>query len=329
MIVPSREPGQPRAWAVLWRITRVVVALGLIAILVLRTDLGQLLGTLGQVRLPFLGLAAMTLFVVFLLGTIRWQALLRSRGYRFGTGFLLRVYIASLALNAVLPTSLGGDVLRMVHTSRPPRPAEGVSIVAVDRAIALLGLLIASLTASFVLVGTTGSSGFLVLSIAGLAGLGLLFLALFFDPLYRAVEWAVTRIRFFRLGEKVVGVMDGIRAFRGNPGVLCWALGLSVLLRGAYSLVWFLFGLAVGATTSFPHYLSTVQVVSIVAMLPVSIGGVGVRENGFAVLMSRVGMPQAGATTIALLFLALSYAYAVAGGLVLLGLRTRVAGQAG
>ncbi len=306
-----------------WRILRVAIALALLVFLLLRVDLRQSFLILGRAQPGWLAVAAALLLLVFIMGTIRWQLLLRARGYRFSTWFLFRVYLSGLALNSVLPTALGGDVLRMAYTSVQPRPAEGVSIVLVDRAVALVGLLTMALVSSVIVMAGSGRTDLLILSLAGLALLGVMVTAVFPEWSYHRLVRVLGAIRVFGFGEKLLRVLDGVRSFRDKGRAVTGAVGISLLIRVTYSLAWYALGLAVGAGAPFLYYLLYMQLLSVVTMLPVSIGGVGIRENGFALLMARVGMSGVHAVAIALLFLAVNYTYALVGTFVLAGLRRK------
>lgn len=326
---PGRSDSVPpsstrsRAVKIAWWVLRVAIALALLAFLLFRVDLRQSFSVLGRAQPGWLAVAAGLLLLVFIMGAVRWQLLLRARGYRFSTWFLFRVYLSGLALNSVLPTALGGDVLRMTFTSVKPRPAEGVSIVLVDRAVALVGLLTMALVSSVVVMARSGRTDLLILSLGGLMLLGVMVAAVFPEWSYRRLARVLRAIRIFGFGEKLLRVLDGVRSFRDKGRAVTGAVGISLLIRVTYSLAWYALGLAVGASVPFLYYLLYMQLLSVVTMLPLSIGGVGIRENGFALLMARVGMSGAHAVAIALLFLMTNYAYALAGTLVLAGLRRR------
>lgn len=314
-----------------WQVARVLIGLGLIAFLVLRMDVTRAWELAAGAKPALLVLAAACYLGLVLSGNTRWLLLLRSRGYRHGGWFLLRVYFASLGLNAVLPTALGGDVLRMAYAAEPGRGEDSVAIVLVDRLMGMLGLLTLTLAAALVLALGGGGPEFAWLSGIGLLALGLGVAAVLVTPVYRFLARLLARVRVLGLGRKVVRVLESIRSFRRRGWALAAAFGLSLLLWVFHVSIWFSLGLAVGSSTGFVQYLAYVPIVALVTMVPVSIGGVGVRENGFTILMARAGMPGDQAGTIALFFLVLTYLYALAGGLVLVFLRRgrRKAAEAG
>jgi uncharacterized membrane protein YbhN (UPF0104 family) len=102
-----------------------------------------------------------------------------------------------------------------------------------------------------------------------------------------------------------------------------------VLLWLVYSLVWFLLGASIHLPATILCYLVCVPLVALTAMLPISIGGLGVRENSFVILMGRFGTPEASAAAVALFFLGVTVFYALVGALLSITLRTSVRPLAG
>jgi uncharacterized protein (TIRG00374 family) len=306
---------------VLWSVVRVVAALGLVALLLLRMDLRKSLALVRAANPWFVLVAALLMLLLFALCNTRWQVLLRARDRRYSWPFLFRVYLASNALNAILPTSLGGDVLRIFWTSAPGGAPGAVSVVLVDRALGLLGLLVLSLSASLVLLFRSGWNALYLLNIIGLAGVAVVVAATFVDPLYRVLAGLLRRIRVLGMGEKILGVLDGVRAFSRPARVILLAFGLSVAVWLVHCSFWFALGAAIGCKTPLIYYFVYVPLVALATMIPISIGGAGVRENGFVLLMTRAGMPADQAGTIALLLLFLVYFFALVGGVLLIGLR--------
>jgi len=304
---------------------QLAVAVGLTCVLLLRIDIRRSLELMRSANVPFLVLAVLLLVVQFAVCNLRWQILLRARNRHYPWPFLFRVYLASTALNSVLPSSLGGDFLRVAWTAEPGNTAEAVSVVLVDRALGMLGLLVLSLAASFVLIAGKASGGLLLVNLLVLGAVMFAAMALFIEPAYRLVRAVLIRIRPFGIGVKVLAVLDGIRAFRRPARPIALASGLSIASLVMYSFVWYVLGLAIGCTTPPIFYLVYVPVVALAAMIPVSIGGVGIRENGFVILMTRQGMSQPQAAAVALLFLLLTYLFALAGVIILIGLKRRAA----
>jgi uncharacterized protein (TIRG00374 family) len=310
-----------RRW--LWPTVRTFVGVGLVAVLLLRTDPGKSLLLLRRIQPTFLALAAAGFLVLFVLGNLRWLLLLRALGIRFGWWFLQRVFLAGVALNSVLPTSIGGDVLRIAYTARPAGAPAAASAALADRVVGLAGLFSLSLAVSVVLLAIDGNIRFLVYAGALTAGLALAVAAVVNDRVYGWLAGRLRSVRVARAGERIVETLDHIRRYRSRPLTMAAALGLSVLVWLVHCSIWYALGAALGCTTPFIRYLLYVPLLALMTMVPVSIGGAGVRENGFVALMGRAGMAQEQSTAVALAFLFLTYAWAIVGAAMLPLLRGR------
>jgi hypothetical protein len=148
-------------------------------------------------------------------------------------------------------------------------------------------------------------------------------LALMVEPAYNGLSRLAARVRFLHLGDRFIRVADGIRLYRTQPRLVLLTLSLSVLLWLVHSLVWYLLGASVGSPAPLLRYLVCVPLVALSTMLPISVGGLGVRENSFVILMGHFGTQEASAAAIALLFLGVLAFYALVGALLFITLHRR------
>ncbi len=257
------------------------------------------------------------------IGGFRWWLLLRSEGSTLPYHFVLRVHVAGPALGTVLPTSVGGDLLRVGYTTQAGAVEAALATVLSDRILGVAGLLIICDFASLLLLARTGSPGLLALAGAASAMVGLFLLTLMVEPVYDVLSRLATRVRFLRLGQRLVRVADGVRRYRTRPRLILQTLGLSVLLWLVHSLVWYLLGAGIGSPAPLLRYLVCVPLVALSAMLPISVGGLGVRENSLVILMGHFGTPGTSAAAVALLFLGVRAFYALVGVLLFIALRRR------
>ncbi|MGH2451518.1 MAG: lysylphosphatidylglycerol synthase transmembrane domain-containing protein, partial [Candidatus Limnocylindria bacterium] len=125
-------------------VLQVAVSGGLIAVLLWRIDLGQT-GDLILSSNPAFFLAALAIFLVTTWGMgRRWQILLDSKGIHESLGWLTKLYFVSYAAGQVLPTSVGGDAVRIVEHARrrPDARAETVGAIVMERAVGSAATLI-------------------------------------------------------------------------------------------------------------------------------------------------------------------------------------------
>ena len=96
-----------------------------IAYIVSKIDFDETWQILSNARLGYVALALAILIGALLPLAWRWQVLLRVRGVQERFRWLLRAYFVSYTAGQVLPTSLGGDAMRALETSRRHRGQPG------------------------------------------------------------------------------------------------------------------------------------------------------------------------------------------------------------
>jgi len=319
---------------------RVAVSLGLLALLLFlfRRDLPRGWEHLRRAVPLQVGLAAGWFLVFIVVSAWRWQVLLRARGLPFSTWYLSRVFVLGLFFCKLLPTSIGGDVMRIAYTSQPGRTADAFSATFLDRLIGFVSLVFLAVLTALGLFAARGlwreqltiratAAGRLalrgdVMFVLLLAVLGVLVgltFVLFSDPAHRLLGRTLGRIRWFRLGALLDSAFAAVKAFRTHPGALALSFLSGLGVQAALSLSWYHTARAIGGTVPLVYYLILIPILNIVVNIP-SIGGLGVREVSYVALFTQPWLAGAlsadKALAAALLFLALDLVFALAGGLL-------------
>ncbi len=297
----------------LLRVLRVVVSVVLL-VWVLRhvrwTELSQKLAT---ARLEWIAAAFLVNSAANVLGALRWRLLLRSVGRHAPLGYLFGSYLVGLFFNNVLPSNVGGDVVRAASARKKTGGSytENLTVVLVERMIGLLATLflggLAAILGHAAWLGERAAWG-LALGF-GASALGL-FLAL--DAKVRhAVAAFLPRVPGAFIRRTVGKMLDAFELFSRAPRALAGnfllSLGFQLLLVVHFWLIQFAFG----ESASFVTFLVAVPLVFTAMILPVGINGLGVREWAFVALLSRAGFNPASALALSLA----SYGVAVAQGL--------------
>lgn len=264
-----------------------LVLSGAILFLVFRIVGGeQILDALARVRLsPWL--AALAGFLLLhALSAAKWRFFLGLAGARMPLIGALKCYSAGLFANLCLPSLVGGDVIRAGLAMRLSEQKEAVLLGSVaDRlsdvvALALLvacGMIAAPAAAQQVHQGAV--SGFFVFSIllACAAAGGL-------------IAWYVTtRVPLRRLPKKLakflIKVLRALRAVRGQPARVALGLLFCFGLQAGFVVINIGLGAMMDMDLDVRLWFLLWPLAKIAAMLPVSLGGLGVREAAFGVLV--------------------------------------------
>jgi uncharacterized membrane protein YbhN (UPF0104 family) len=285
---------------------RLVVTAILLGWVAWQTNWAEVANAFAGLR-PGLWLAALgTLLGTQLVSAWRWQALARPFGFERSVGQLARYYFIGMYFNLMLPTSVGGDVVRAWYLDGGSgRRAAAFVTVLLDRLSGLVVLL------SLACVGVVLSPLALPAWILWFVWLTAAFAAISIC----GVPWLSHRSH--RLARPLGKVRKAMQALSA-PRLLLGSTILSLAVQaGNVVLVWMI-GKSINAEVPAGYYWIMVPMVSLLAMLPVSINGMGVREGATALFLAHLNVPDGTAKTLALLWFAAFGAASLLGGVVYL-----------
>ena len=236
-----------------------------------------------------------------LLTAMKWHVLIHAKQLRPPYQFLLRVVFVSNFLGVFLPTGLGGDAVRMYSLAKVYKhAAESVSSVIVERLTGMTALLV------MVIIGaclTIGDQLGRILIPNALVPAVLLFivLAVLLSPTgYRFTRW-LTGLVSARYGFDILMRVDAaVRTYGQMPGSVMKSLGISIGVQLCRIISIYLVVVSLGVDLTFVDVLILVPPAMFVGMLPVTVGGFGVREGAMVVLFSLVGIATTEAFAVAL-----------------------------
>jgi uncharacterized protein (TIRG00374 family) len=327
------NPRLKGALSTLGRALLSLVLLGLLAWL-FRSKLGASWRLIRSAQAGPLTLAAFWYVAFIVISSWRWRVLLHARGLRFGVFYLARVFTISLFFCKLLPTSIGGDVMRIAYTAPKERTADAFSATLLDRLMGFTSLMFLAVVVAIGLFVTSAQSralelsvfgvpfrgpGILVLLCAGLALLVLVTLTFFSDVGHRLVNRIFGRIRLLRLGERLDRAYDAVKQYRHSRLALLLSFVAGMGVQATLSLSWFNVARAIGGTVPLVYYFVFIPLLNIVVNIP-TIGGLGVREWAFVLFFTPTWLTghlaQEPALASALLFLVLDLVFALAGGVL-------------
>lgn len=306
ILLESVEPNESGRVRSPWRLLlKVGGSAGLLVVLFYQTEPGRLWTAFRGASWGWLAAALAIYLLMILVSAWRWNALLEPQGIVVGLPALVRSYLVATFFNNFLPSNIGGDVIRIKDTvAAAGSRTLAATIVLLDRAIGLLGLLVVGALGE-TLVGRAARGALPVgpailwsLALAGLAGLFAFVVAptlvsRLLHPL-RAIhhDWVDERL------DRLVGMFT---RFRARPASIVLCLGGAILVQAI--LVGFYAAVAASLRIPVPaaHLAVLVPLSFIVQMLPISMNGLGVREATFAAYFRLLGLPIESALALSLL----------------------------
>jgi len=327
---PSNSPSRPEGLPEMtggskhrWRsaLLKFALSLGLVAIFLSIVDTSTVLASLVAVDPATMAAAVGLCFSQTLFVGFRWHALGHRTGAFVGRWQAMRITFAAMFANQLMPTSIGGDLVRIGLLGRHGVPVgRGARTVVLDRTAGLLSLLTLMLVTGIVL-GEQLPADWPVDFIKVLPVLAIVFIwaALFAgDRFADAVE---ARLKSAWLAQLL---RDSSRLLRSGVTTVVILL-LSYAVHSASATCIWILAQGSGVEIGFMQVLGFLPIVILVQLAPVSIAGWGVREGTVITLFALLGIDSAPALATSILWGA-----AIAGGAVLAGaiwFLTRSAGE--
>jgi glycosyltransferase 2 family protein len=264
---------------------RLVVTIGLFAVLLSRLDAGRIADILAKGSPYLFGSAVAVLAATNLFNALRWHLILAGRT-TVGPSVLLRILFVGWFFNQVLPTGIGGDAVRAWRCKLSGMSLTiAIGSILLDRAsgyIVLVAIYAVSLPVLLAMISDPLQQRLLLVVLSAAAsGLVALFLIdllpqtlLRFRPVAPLANLSVEARRTFLEPQRAVPIF-----------------GLAVISTGLTILAADLAGQCVNLDLSFRQWLMIVPPVSLFQLLPVSLGGWGVREAALVVILGKLGIP--------------------------------------
>lgn len=284
---------------------KIIVSLGLLALLATRLDWAEVLARAGQLTWWMLPVAVAIQMLVWALSNLRWWLLLRVHSLGHTYPELIKPTFIGAFFNNLLPSSTGGDLFRMYHVYRQGHgPAAAVSPIVTERAVGLLCMV--ALAAVMIFQFSDESRLFqglrtvlLWLVVAGTAGVLIVSVPATYYVFHRFLQ----RWDRFRPVAGLLGITEAIHTYLSRPLILMSLVLVSLLLQALQIVIFLILGAGVEASLAPSQYLFIVPVVLVAASIPVTVGGLGVREAAAVTLFTAAGMSTGHAAAVSLLFI--------------------------
>jgi len=274
-------------------------------------DIATVKGRLSQIDARWVALGLVLLIVQLFVLALRWKLLVERCGAPFALAQALRFSMIAGFFNQTLPSSVGGDAIRIWLVGKMTNWRVAAYSVLLDRVVGIVALaimVVACLPWTLELVRNPIGRAALLVTGPGCIGAGLLFVVLAWERLRILQHWSPTR----HLAAAAAVALDVLR----SPPALASIFGLSFLIHFFTVLVAWTAARAVGANLPLVYSLYLVLPVILVTVVPISIAGWGLREGAMIAAFGYAGLPPSDGLIVSLLFGAGYLLLGAAGGIV-------------
>jgi glycosyltransferase 2 family protein len=249
----------------------------------------------------------------------RWRLLLAARAIYDRLRWLVRAYFVSYTAGQVLPTSIGGDAMRIFECSRRHPGNTGVvaGTVLLERALGGAATVVLAALGFVLAVGHYDVNAYIWIEAAFVLGTVVLGVLLFSRRVRGPVSRFVPLLRRLRVERPLRSVYEAIHAYRTRPWLLVGLFALTVTVQAVRVLAIWSTGKAVGVTLSPRPYYVMGPLLFLVLLIPFTINGLAVRESFFVSFLGGLGVDPSRAFATGFLFFVVTLTLSIPGALIL------------
>jgi len=307
-----RRPAIP-TWA-RWSVSTVIIVLILTQI-----DVPSLGRMLWNANPAWLALALLMIFFEQVAMALSWRAMLSSRGY--GVPFLKMIHIIFVAnfIGFVFPSSTGSDVVKVIGLSKYiSSAAQAFTSMFVFRVAGYLILFLIALAAAVLFADRLPDTPVVaIISKALVIGLALGALGVMFaKPALRLAKIMSRRYGFENFYHKLETLYDSFWFYVRHKKAMATALAGAFFIQVDRIVFVYVIALALGLEVNPVALCVFVPIITTMTVIPVSISGIGVREGGYVLLFTHIGLTASQAVSLSICGFALDMGYVLLGGVV-------------
>lgn len=226
-----------------------------------------------------------------------------------------KVMMTGTFLGTVSPTSLGTEIFRAYGFSRhTDNAADAISAVAINRFIGLTSLMMLATFSCLWQPEYARSIGLVWILL--IFTLPVVLIALGFSKKLRHLLENKLFEKFDFITKTLAWLKNVGRSFyeyRTHGGMLVFIFLLSVLFQSVRVVVTYLLALALGVHIPLSYFFIMTPIVLLFTTLPLSVGGIGVREGGTVYFLSKIGIGQTEAFSVSIMWFIMALTSSIPG----------------
>lgn len=268
---------------------------------------------------------AISSYCILHIGMIRWKIILDAQGLKMSWNRCFCMYFMGQFFNTFMFGSTGGDLIRAFYAAKEThhKKTEAVATVFIDRMTGLIALyLIAAVMlivrAKFFLnhweihLPAIIMIGMITATVAGL---------IIIFNIRRFNNWPpANKIRQYpKIRQTIKRILISIYLYRRRTGILAWALLLSLAIQAFMIMQCYCIGRCFQITLGIVDYLTVIPIIISLSAIPITPGGLGIREGLAVALFGAMAVTSAQALPLSLMIYFVSVAWGLMGGFIFLG----------
>ncbi|NOZ61617.1 MAG: flippase-like domain-containing protein [Calditrichaeota bacterium] len=303
----------------LFTLIKGIISAALIYYLLNRTNLSEIWAAVKSAD-PWILLLSFSLHAVgYYASAYRWRVLALAQEMDLPVSYLVESYAVAMFFNNILPSTIGGDAVRAYDSWRKGFPKlKSIATVGVERFIGMFALVVFAIIA----VALTREIGqhvplLWLWVVLCFVLMWLVLQGIFLQQGKARILAKIFNLPGFGIFRKIVNKFSGAFVnLRGKNKALVVSLLLSLLLQINVIFHYFLISRAMGLHVPFMKFWIIIPIALFLQMIPLSINGIGIRENLFVFLLGLYGVTTAQAIAFSWIAYAMILALGIFGGVL-------------
>ena len=297
-------------------LSKIFISCILLIYLFNKIDITTILTAMKSAKLHMLILPFFLIAVGFLLSALRWQILLNAQNIRISLWKLAKYYLEGSFFNNFLPTTIGGDIFRTYEVSKLSSSiSQSFAIILVERLTGIFALIVyAFLGLQF---GYSKFGNIHLVWVVGVVFLVILIILVVGVGFQGGRKIENTNTNLFSKAKGMINkIFYTLYFYKDKKKVLFKALLLAFILQFNVIIFFYIISYSLDIKPPFYYFLIIIPLIHVILMFPVSINGIGIRENAFIFFLTKIGICAATSVALSWLAFAMVLIYAVFGGII-------------
>jgi len=298
-------------------ILKISVSFLLLFFLFKQVDLNSLSAIIKNSNKLFIGLAFLVNLFIYFFCFLRWKMLLETAKIKLPVQRLVSAFSGGVFFNFFLPSTIGGDFVRGADIGyHSKKNSSAAATVLLDRLSGFIGMSIVALTA--IIFGRRLINDLRIFFVVYflIVLLAVITLCIFNDFVYNFFGRLLSSRKQTKIWQGLKNVGQEMRGFKRHKSVIAKNLFLSIIIQFIAPLAGYLIMTAFHLKVNIIYFFIFMPVIGAVTVLPISIGGLGVRDYITVLLFTSIGLGKNFAFALSLLTSFFLLVYSGIGGLI-------------
>ncbi|MBI4707283.1 MAG: flippase-like domain-containing protein [Candidatus Omnitrophica bacterium] len=305
---------------------RIGISIALLVFLFRQVDRKSLFEIIKNADKPMLLLSFFVYFLTYVLCLLRWEMLLKAVKIHLPLRRVIISYAGGVFFSLFLPSTIGGDVMRSIDlAAHTKKTKEVLATVFLDRLSGYVGLALLALISVIIGWKHVSSTHSVLLAVFVIVSVLVVILLILFNRFFYArINNLLHSPNAGKIRDLLKNVHQEIHYFRNKEKTIAGNLIFSLLIQIVAPLSFYTIALSLGVKINVIYFLIFLPIIGAITMLPISIGGLGLRDATTIFFFTKVGMSKDLAFAMSLLnFSFILFIGAVGGIIYVLTIRHR------